>query len=81
MFLFRKTSARKTASKKLKDLIQTLTNNHERKKDREIKSTETNENTQQEFKFAWWFKIVLYLISFVCMGVSIVLILFKGYLF
>ena len=28
--------------------------------------------------FPWWFKIAVYLISFACMGASIVLILFKG---
>ena len=78
MFLFRRTSARKTPSKKLKDLVQSLTMNQEIQKKREIKSAQGAENSQKEFKFPWWFKIVLYLFSFICMGVSIALILIKG---
>ena len=75
-FLFRKTSTRKTTSDKLKELLHSLTS--EDKESRKMNSLPNTKSSHKVFKFPWWFKIVLYLVSFVCMGVSIVFILFKG---
>ncbi len=33
---------------------------------------------KSEFKFPWWFKIILYFISWTCMAISIAFALFKG---
>jgi hypothetical protein len=33
---------------------------------------------KSEFKFPWWFKIILYFISWTCMVISIAFALFKG---
>ena len=78
VFLFRRTSARKIASKKLKYLIESLTTNQETKKKIEIKSSKDAGNRNKDLKFPWWLKIILYLFSFMCMGVSIALILIKS---
>jgi polycystin 1L2 len=57
-----------------------------RAKSREKKKNTTSNTSQKyeisdkksNFKFPWWFKIIFYLISWVCMAISIAFALFKG---
>ena len=81
--LFRKTGPfRKTKSIKIKKVLNELND----KNDKDHLSQCNNEGSppleteknEKKFKFPWWFKIVLYLISFVLMAVSIILVLFEG---
>ena len=44
-------------------------------------STKANSKRKQTFKFPWYFKIILYAISFFLMGLSIAFVLFKGEVF
>ena len=78
--LYRKTRARKTQSNKLEAYLQSLSNSSSWKKSKlnEPKSHSKNETKAAEFKFPWWFKIVLYCFSFICMLVSVALILSQG---
>ena len=69
-YLFRRTRKRHTRYLKLKKKIESLTG--------EKIEPENSEKTKK-FTFPWWFKIVLYSISFTCMLISIVLTIIKGY--
>ena len=42
------------------------------------KSTEYKTNKNKNFRFPWYFKILLYFISLLAMALSILFVLFKG---
>ena len=76
VILFKKTKSRHNRLKKFKKMLQNENNADSDVKILKIKST--NLKKKKLFKFPWPFKIVLYLISFVSMGFSIIFVLFKG---
>jgi len=75
--LFKRTSSRKTKSTRLQNIIKNLTDQH--KIDFAIKNINGEEKIKKKvILFPWWFKFVLYTISYICMATSVCLILFKG---
>ena len=74
--LFKRTSNRKSKSKQLENVIKGL------KGSEKVNLVLENQKvSSKEFKlipFPWWFKLILYGISFVCMALSIFLITLKG---
>ena len=76
--LFKRTSHRKSKTEKLQKLISSLS---------ETKKT-VNFVSQGEkvplikrkkfIKFPWWLKIILYIISFILMTLSILMVIFRG---
>ena len=71
IYLFKRTSSRQSKSKILE---ASLKNKVESKKHEIQKNIEIRKN----LIFPWWFKIILYLISFALMAVSICFVTFKG---
>ncbi len=64
---FRRTKSLKESSREQK--MNTLLN---------AKTREETKALKESILFPWWFKIVLYLLSFTCMAISILLIIIKG---
>jgi len=76
VILFKKTKSRHNRLKKFKKMLQ-----NEKNADSDVKLSKinlTNLKKKKVFKFTWPFKIILYLISFLSMGFSILFVLFKG---
>jgi hypothetical protein len=76
VILFKKTKSRNNRLKKFKKMLQNENNANSDVKILNIKST--NFKKKKVFKFPWPFKIILYLVSFLSMGFSIIFVLFKG---
>jgi len=76
VILFKKTKSRNNRLKKFKKMLQNEHNADSDVKILNIKST--NLKKKKVFKFPWPFKIILYLVSFLSMGFSIIFVLFKG---
>jgi hypothetical protein len=74
VILFRKTKSRQKRSKKLEN---TLKSAHSNVKNQKIK-TPQEINGRKVFLFPWYFKIILYFVSFLSMAISILFVLFKG---
>ena len=70
--LFKRTSGVWTKSIRLEKLIKKIESSLNKKKIR------SQESKTIPSTFPWWFKIFLYLFSFVSMAFSIVLVTFKG---
>ena len=70
--LFKRTSSFRSKSKKLEKLIK----NNESSLNKN--NFHTEESKSMSFTFPWWFKIFLYLFSFVVMASSICFVTFKG---
>ena len=70
--IFKRTSSVMSKSKRLEKLV-TKTGPSLNKK-----QIHTKDSKSMSFTFPWWFKIFLYLFSFVSMAFSIVLVTFKG---
>ncbi len=77
IILFRKTKPHHKRSKKIEKIFPNLNLDVDLKKN---KTTQQNNeaNKNKAFKFPWYFKIILYMISFLIMGISILFVLFKG---
>jgi hypothetical protein len=76
VILFKKTKSRQKRSTQFKKMLQKETNLDS---DIKILKMKSNQVTKKKlFKFPWPFKIVLYLVSFLSMGFSILFVLFKG---
>ncbi len=76
VILFKKTKSRHNRLKKFKKMLQNENNADSDVK--LLKMNSTNLKKKKVFKFPWPFKIVLYLVSFLSMGFSILFVLFKG---
>ena len=70
--LFRRTSSVWSKSKRLVKLIKNTDSSLNKNK------IHTKESESMSWIFPWWFKIILYLFSFIVMASSIVLVTFKG---
>jgi hypothetical protein len=78
--LFKRTSSRKSKSEILQNIINKNMSTSENIKMEEIKienGSSKNKNNKC-FPFPWWFKLILYCISFACMTLSICSIIFIG---
>jgi hypothetical protein len=76
--LFKRTSSRKSKLKKLQKLISSLSGTT-----KNINLLSESEKVPLKkrikfIKFPWWFKIILYIISFILMALSILLVVFRG---
>jgi hypothetical protein len=70
--LFKRTSSVWSKSKRLEKLIKNTDSSLNKKK------IHTKESKSMSCTFPWWFKIFLYLFSFIVMASAIVLVTFKG---
>ena len=68
--LFKRTSSRKSKAIQIENEIKNSW--------REENKSLLVKKTSLFFIFPWWFKLILYGFSFICMALSIVLIIFKG---
>jgi len=73
--LFKRTSGVWSKSKRLEKFME----NNESSLNKN--NYQTKESDLMSFTFPWWFKIFLYLFSFIVMASSIVLVTFKGNFF
>ncbi len=73
--LFKRTSSVWSKSKRLEKLVKKTGPSLNKKQ------IHTKDSKSMSFTFPWWFKIFLYLFSFVVMVSSIVLVTFKGNFF
>jgi hypothetical protein len=76
VILFKKTKSRHNRLKKFKKMFK-----NENNADFDVKLLKmniTNLRKRKVFKFPWPFKIILYLVSLLSMGFSILFVLFKG---
>jgi hypothetical protein len=73
--LFKRTSSVWSKSKRLEKFMENNESSLNKKK------IHTKESDLMSFTFPWWFKIFLYLFSFIVMASSIVLVTFKGNFF
>ena len=71
--LFKRTSSVWSKSKRLERLIRNSESSLNKN------NSLTKESKTMSITFPWWFKIFLYLVSFVVMASSIVVVTFKGY--
>ncbi len=76
--LFKRTSSRKSKSEKLQNIINKNMSTSENIKMKEIKIENGSSKNKKCFPFPWWFKIILYCISYACMALSICSIIFTG---
>ncbi len=78
--LFRKTKPHHKKSSKLEETLQKMIGhvNLETNAAKNPKTTGKSKTEKNNFKFPWHFKIILYIISLVSMGFSILFVLFKG---
>ena len=74
--LFKRSSGRLSKSKRLQKAINKLKG----KENIEKLQPKTDNCSMKKFKFIfpWWFKIILYCISFICMALSIFILVFIG---
>jgi hypothetical protein len=79
--LFKRTKQRLTRLSKIK----TLLNKHNPIENKEEEGNEENnkikEKSKLELKFPWWFKFVLYVVSFIIASVCLFFIVIKGIVF
>ena len=73
--LFRTTKPLINRSEKIKNILQNLNANSRFENLSKVKKFAKK---SQNIKFPWFFKIILYAISFFSMGISIAFVLFKG---
>ena len=77
--LFKRTSSRKSKSEKLQNIIKNMSTSENIKiNEIKIENGSTKNKNNKCFPFPWWFKIILYCISYVCMAFSICSIIFIG---
>jgi hypothetical protein len=73
--LFKRTSGVWSKSKRLEKFMKNTGSSLNKN------NYQTKESKSLRFTFPWWFKIFLYLFSFIVMASSIVLVTFKGNFF
>ena len=73
---FKKTSNRKSKSEKLQNLIKSFSVT--KVNDLNYKSESKPAKNSKFILFPWFFKLILYFISYVCMALSICLVIYKG---
>jgi len=77
--LFKRTSNRISKSEKLHNIIKTISTSENIKMEEiKIKNGSSKNKNKKCFPFPWWFKIILYCISYACMALSICSIMFIG---
>ena len=80
--LFRKTKSKQPRIKKLKKILKENNLSSAEDKEKEVKhlnkTKEKRSKNKRELKFPWWFKIIVYIFSFVFAGVSLFFVVIKG---
>ena len=83
--LFKRTKQRHTRLSKIKSLLNKHNPIENKEKEEEEEYSEVNnkvkEKTKLELKFPWWFKFVLYAVSFIIASVCLFFIVIKGIVF
>ena len=79
--VFKKTKRRSKKSVRLQKIFQKNNGHDSIKKSSSKANSKANSKGKQTFKFPWYFKIILFAISFFSMGLSIAFVLFKGEVF
>jgi hypothetical protein len=75
--IFKNTSSRKSKTNKLKRIIDDKISSNANKSNMNVNDVLLKNSSKNTF-FPWWFKLVLYVISFTCMTLSIAIMVFKG---